>query len=737
MASTVATTTAAPLATLCVAHLSSALLACDADIDRLVVLPAELRERIFAAVVSSAPSRLSDAALSSLISPNTSRLDLSGLHRLECAQLARSIATCAAHLTELRLDTLAAVDADCLPAALLALHASSAPLFPSLRKLSLSRCAHATTSTLLFFLQHAPRLASLRAAGCSLLQLDAALMAAVKAHACLALLDLSRSGSRHKCAADSSAPFDPFAADSEPGELAAAPPRPSQEQQQPEAPEQEEVEEPTTTANTDGLELGSSSAPSAGSLRFLSLNHCKAWVDDRTVAFVARTFGSSLLELHLKECWSITDAAVDAVTNHCPRLTVLRVDFCHTISDDAVCRLVHSAGARLRSFSLSGCYLVTERSIDALAANCPNLSSISLVDCDRIGSLAIESLVEQCPRLESVDLSRLANVASTIDTIATKCTQLTKLKWSSNSHAVSQRTCQRLARVAGSTLTSFAANDHQQLDDACLIDLAKYGCTRLERLHLANCARLSDSAIEHLAHYNASHLRSITLANNRLLTDRALKAIADHCPNLETLDVASCSAIRTSGFLAIATRCRSLRSLNLSGCKPKRLALEALTSRCQRLESLRMTSKHLTDAMLHSLLRESPLLRELHIDGANRLSERAFEPCTDKSLGVRLQHVRLIECRRINDTALQALLQGCARSLTELYLIRCPLVSDLTIEHVASVNQASAKSTTGGAAVGELESLFLCQNPAISKPAVRRLRTLCPHLSVMGSFCDT
>jgi hypothetical protein len=700
------------------------------DHRHLSALPNELRERLLASIVSTAPVRLACEPLSCLVTRFTTLLDLSGFAHLDASNIVHLIATCATSVVTLCLDRLAAVNTTTFERLFERVHGGNAGVFASLRKLSISGCIAADAPLLELLLQQAPKLISIDAARCPRLQLTERLIGALASHGCVARLNLSRSDP-HQLSQQGMV-FDPFADEPQPPALA-TPPTPHNDHNNQSSHLPTSNSTPCDDATQSTASNASSMCRNAPALRYLSLNYCRTWVTDRLVASICRTF-ARLVELHLKDCHQITDAALEALNSSCRSVSVVRLDFCHALSSAAINQLALSMASGLRSIGLSGCYQIDDHAIEAIAMSCPNLMAITLVDCDRLSSSSIESLVARCASLVHVSVSRLSNVSAAFDAIALRCKHLKSLKWCSNDHAIDSNSCSRLAGSSGSTLECFAANN-TQLTDTCVANLLKHGCTRLKRVDVSHCVALTDVSITNLARYCSGALTCLNLSSNRL-SDQCLVTLANHCPNLTALDISCCSNIRAQGIKAIAKQCRSLADLNLSGCMPKRGALETVCSSCPRLQSIKVSSSLLSDSMLRSLYATSPLLRVLHIDGALHLSDKAFEQCLDahhRPASLALQHVKLIDCPRITDQAISMLANGCVRSLSELFLIRCSAITDQSMRLLESLNQAPS-TNANDVQRGVLLSLYLCQNTAISKHAVRRLRTQCPHIKVMGSL---
>ena len=90
--------------------------------------------------------------------------------------------------------------------------------------------------------------------------------------------------------------------------------------------------------------------------------------------------------------------------------------------------------------------------------------------------------------------------------------------------------------------------------------------TKLQVLTLRqDLPQLEDVGIETIANH-CHELQDLDLSKSYKLTDRSLYALAHGCPNLTKLNISGCSAFSDNAVAYLAERCRNLRVLNLCGC---------------------------------------------------------------------------------------------------------------------------------------------------------------------------
>eukprot|EP00455_Lapot_gusevi_P041182 TRINITY_DN4748_c0_g1_i10.p1 TRINITY_DN4748_c0_g1~~TRINITY_DN4748_c0_g1_i10.p1 ORF type:complete len:479 (-),score=146.30 TRINITY_DN4748_c0_g1_i10:48-1484(-) len=166
------------------------------------------------------------------------------------------------------------------------------------------------------------------------------------------------------------------------------------------------------------------------SLRVLRLGHCSKITDQGIMALVQSGLTSELVDLSLRDCRNLTDAAIQAIVNSCSgRLKYLDVRGCRNLTDASLnaiagatllrelelseCRDVSDAGVKqiaqscpaLRTLTLSHCRSITDEALQALAQTCTQLEEVGLGWCDQLTDNGIASLTAACHKLALLDLS--------------------------------------------------------------------------------------------------------------------------------------------------------------------------------------------------------------------------------------------------------------------------------------------------------------------------------------------
>jgi hypothetical protein len=192
-----------------------------------------------------------------------------------------------------------------------------------------------------------------------------------------------------------------------------------------------------------------------------------------------------------------------------------------------------------------------------------------------------------------------------------------------------------------------------------LTDAALAACVRhrpqLETICVANCASVTNNSINALVSASGNRFKRITLYSCLRVGDAALKAIATHCPHLDTVIVSECPMVTDAGVAYLAVGLRdTIRGLGLCGCrKIGDKALLAVAEHCRVLGTV--------------LLSKCPLVTD---SGVVALAT---------GLGARLRSLHLGDCPNLSDKAMLAVAEHCPL-LMEFYYP--PNVSGAAVDKV-------------------------------------------------------
>ena len=77
--------------------------------------------------------------------------------------------------------------------------------------------------------------------------------------------------------------------------------------------------------------------------------------------------------------------------------------------------------------------------------------------------------------------------------------------------------------------------------------------------------QLEDNAVDAIANH-CHELQELDLSKSLKLTDRSLYALAHGCPNLTKLNLSGCTSFSDKAIAYLTRSCRNLKVLNLCGC---------------------------------------------------------------------------------------------------------------------------------------------------------------------------
>uniref|UniRef100_A0A8C9WAE7 F-box and leucine-rich repeat protein 2 n=1 Tax=Scleropages formosus TaxID=113540 RepID=A0A8C9WAE7_SCLFO len=315
-------------------------------------------------------------------------------------------------------------------------------------------------------------------------------------------------------------------------------------------------------------------------------------------------------------------------------------------------------GGFLRQLSLRGCLSVGDASMKTFAQNCRNIEHLNLNGCTKITDSTCISLSKFCSKLRHLDL--------------TSCVSIT---------------------------------NHS-------LKALSEGCRGLENLNISWCDQITRDGVEALVR-GCGGLKALFLRGCTQLDDEALKHLQKHCPELVTINVQSCTQVTDEGLVGLCRGCHKLQTLCISGCSNiTDASLTALGLNCPRLKILEAARcSHVTDAGFLSALAAglcrpvAPFLRP----SANELAL----PCPPQSLS---------HCELITDDGIRHLSGSvCGQErLQVVELDNCPLITDLTLEHLKSCHRL------------ERIELYDCQQ--VTRAGIKRIRAHLPEIKVHAYF---
>ncbi|KAL3360985.1 hypothetical protein AABB24_014086 [Solanum stoloniferum] len=122
-------------------------------------------------------------------------------------------------------------------------------------------------------------------------------------------------------------------------------------------------------------------------------------VTDRSVSFITELHGGSLESLNVDECRYVTDATLLAISNNCWLLKELDISKCG-ITDSGIASLASTVRLNLQILSLSGCSMLSDKSVPFLQKLGQTLMGLNIQHCNGVSSSCVDLLLEQLWRCD-------------------------------------------------------------------------------------------------------------------------------------------------------------------------------------------------------------------------------------------------------------------------------------------------------------------------------------------------
>jgi F-box/leucine-rich repeat protein 2/20 len=216
------------------------------------------------------------------------------------------------------------------------------------------------------------------------------------------------------------------------------------------------------------------------------------------------------------------------ISKNCANLKVLRIPYFDNggkITDIGLMAVAKNCHG-LVEVDVSDSYHLTDLSLIELANNCSNLTVLNIRWCINMTDKGLIEIVKKCVNLQCIDLS--GNKHCTDDAlIAISCNCL--------------------------DLRSISLSNSLKFSDIGVISIIRK-CSKLEEIDLSN-----DVLGDGLVFEDEEDFDNIT--------DLTLIEISKNCPNLNSLNLATCGKITDIGVFAIAKSCLELVDFDISHVK--------------------------------------------------------------------------------------------------------------------------------------------------------------------------
>ena len=178
-------------------------------------------------------------------------------------------------------------------------------------------------------------------------------------------------------------------------------------------------------------------------------------------------------------------------------------------------------------------------------------------------------------------------------------------------------------------------------------------CPNLQSLNLSSCSSITDAGLSEVAS-GCSNLQSLDIWNCSSITDAGLSEVAKGCSNLQSLNVSNCGSITDAGLSEVAKGCSNLLSLDISNCSSITDAGLSEVAACSKLQSLDLRGcTNITDTGLSEVAKGCPNLLSLDLYGCTNITGAGLSEVARLCLNLRSLDCR--DCKAITAASKAAL----------------------------------------------------------------------------------
>lgn len=375
----------------------------------------------------------------------------------------------------------------------------------------------------------------------------------------------------------------------------------------------------------------------------------------------------------------LDDQGLLILSNSCPYLTDLTLNYCTFITDVGLCYL--ASCLNLSTLKLKFTTRITGCGILSVVVGCKNLTILHLIRCLNVNSVEWLEYLGKLERLEDLLIKNCRAIGEgDLIKLGPCWRKLKQLQFEVDVNYRYMKVYDRLAvdrwqrqRVPCENMVELSLKN-------CIISpgrglacvLGK--CRNLEKIHLDMCVGVRDSDIINMAQ-TSSKLRSISLrvpsdfslpilmSNPLRLTDESLKALADNCRMLESVRISfsdgefpSISSFTLDGILTLIQKC-PVRELSLDYVYSfNDVGMEALCS-AHYLEILELARcQEISDEGLQ-LVCQFPHLSILRLRKCLGVTDDGLKPLVGSH---KLDLLAVEDCPQVSERGVQ----GAARSVS-------------------------------------------------------------------------
>jgi hypothetical protein len=226
--------------------------------------------------------------------------------------------------------------------------------------------------------------------------------------------------------------------------------------------------------------------------------------------------------------------------------------------------------------------------------------------------------------------------------------------------------------VANCHLKSLYIEDNPKITDEGIETLV-LGFPNLEELRVKNCPAISNASL-HLLAKTCNSLQVLDLQGCSLITDEGVAAVANALGSLTYLNVAAIP-LSNKPFEAIG-KLKELEGLDIAEIDTITDAAFTYLKDLIKLNNISLAScTNITHTGISTLCHQNFPLKSLNLEQCNFLQDNALEAIGKSKFASTLQGIVLSGLKKITDTGIKALVQGC-ESLKKIQLNGCQRINN-------------------------------------------------------------
>ncbi|XP_052099958.1 F-box/LRR-repeat protein fbxl-1-like isoform X1 [Mytilus californianus] len=365
---------------------------------------------------------------------------------------------------------------------------------------------------------------------------------------------------------------------------------------------------------------------------------------------------SKLQTVDLTGCLALTVNGIKTLVNNNPSIRCMNIDGCHKLYDDVFAVIAQGLRGSLEDLD-GNPHVMRSESLKTIAKYCPNLKRLNLHGCSNLNGEAVFELSQNCQELQHLDLSYCNGLRSRPHN---------EYFWTLPTSLTSLSLCGIL------------------LDDETLFIECVQRLKRLKHIRLSGVTALNDETFSQILQHIGKGLICLDISGtvSNTLTDEGLKSVTRYCKSLEQLDFSMCHSLTLTTLVPLLENPDTAMLIKKLFVSTKKLNLDVLLTaadHCYNLEMLDVAGQRcITDELLRTLARNCPKLHRIGMKGCAQVTD---EGVCELARKCDLHIIVLSGILNLTDKSIFCIANHC-HMLEEIYLNGCSRISGTTVSYL-------------------------------------------------------